>query len=219
MICSRLFFLIVLFCLGIPSKGQNILREYKNLSDLILQKEFKNAVFKKIKCLGYILVGKKVGEGSGGDYYENRNKTIDHAEYTLIFYTLFYPSLNYKFNFHIVIDSNKVPSLPVDELRDIPECVKKGKKCGFISKQNAIDIAKKDSIQYPDNLMVGLKTPKGSTESYWVVSGQDKYYVDYSKPEPEDGWSVFPLRKNNTRYVNALTGKILKYEEYLLLDE
>lgn len=67
--------------------------------------------------------------------------------------------------------------------------------------------------------MVDLKTPKDSIESYWVVSGQDKRYVDYSKPEPEDGWDLFPLRKNNTRYVNALTGKILDYEEYLLLDK
>lgn len=134
MIHSRLFFLIVLLCSGVSSKEQNTLREYKILSDKILQKEFTNTVFKKIICDGYMGIGKEVGEGSGGNYYGNRNKTIDHAEYILIFYSLFNTSLKYKFIFHVVIDSNKVPSLPEGQLRDIPECVRKNKICKFISK-------------------------------------------------------------------------------------
>ena len=79
-------------------------------------------------------------------------------------------------------------------------------------------IAQKDSILHPDNLLVEMLKPKKSNEYYWVVSGQDKKYVDYSG-NPEDGWQTYPKKKDNTRYVNARTGSLLSYGKYELPDQ
>ena len=200
-------------------KGQTRLNEYKHIADELLQRDLSKAAFEKVKCVGYYFVAKEPGKGDGGDYYGNESKAFSDGQYMLILYTLFSEKLDYIFKFHVVIDSDHVAALPTAELKTIPTCVKQNRKCHFISKQAAFEIAINDSIQYPTNLTIELKIPLKSNVPYWMVSGQDKSNVDYSRQEPEDGYKFFPLRRENTRYVNAITGKLLSYEEYQILDD
>ena len=62
----------------------------------------------------------------------------------------------------------------------------------------ALKIAREDSIKHPDNLLAEISKPKNGDQFYWVISGQNRYDVDYSN-KPKEGWNILPKRKENTR--------------------
>lgn len=209
-------FFFITFFLGLSKLvfSQNKLSIHKIAADKSYKKEFFPNIRKKIICDDYMVIGKRVGDGVGGKYIEDKDKVIGKVEFLLFFYSLYSNSLNYTFRFHVVLDSNFYASIPNGGIEDIPNCVRKGISCKFISWEKAILLAKKDSIMYPDNLTVSLKRKKNTMTFFWEVSGQDKQYIDYSKQEPEDGWQSFPIKKENTRYINAVNSQIISYEQF-----
>jgi hypothetical protein len=209
--------IILSFLLCTESFAQKTITEYKGITDEAIRKYFSRSSFKRIKCDVYIAQQRHKKEALSGYFKADKNKKVEIESFAVIYY-LYSKELNYKFTFVIDIDSNlQVNLAEYKGLEDIPECVKMNKPCNFIKQKDAIAIAQKDSIQYPDNLIAEVGKPLNSKDFYWIVSGQDKKNVDYSIKRKE-GWQSYPLRKKNTRYVNAKTGKILSFEEYQRLN-
>lgn len=203
------------FLINIVYAQENLIH-YKERADILLLSLNKKKILKRAKCEEFIVVGRVVGSGYGGKYSENKNMIITKdAEYVLIYYSLFSKQLDHTFYFHVVVDSNRIATLPNGGLNDIPLCVINRNKCNFIRKEQAIKIAKSDRIKNADNLKVEFKLLKSmeSKDYYWVVSSQDRNIIDYNLPEPEGGWRYFPLKEDNTRYINAITGHLKSYKE------
>lgn len=197
--------------------SQKTIEEFKTIADHAIKKSFSKAIFKKVKCEGY--VGQEANKANmiGGSYEPDKNKKVS-IELIAMAYLLYSKELNYEFAFNVNIDSSLNTYAENGGIKDIPPCVRKKGPCNYIKKKEAIEIARKDSILYPDNLLVEMLKPKRSEEFYWVISGQDKRNVDYSF-KPDDGWNIFPKKKENTRYVNAMTGQMISYAKYQVLDE
>jgi hypothetical protein len=208
-----LSFLTVSICLA-----QQSVMEYKAMTDGAIRKYFSQSGFKKVKCYSYIACDRNNGKTYSGRYKKNDSFKID-IEFISIFYDLYSKELDYKFEFITSIDSSMKIGVYTESggFKDIPPCVRMNKPCHYIKQSEAIIIAQKDSIQYPDNLIVEMEGIRKSDEFYWIVSGQDKRIVDYSV-ERKEGFQYYPQTKKNTRYVNAKTGRILSFEEYKLLN-
>ncbi len=80
--------------------------------------------------------------------------------------------------------------------------------CNYISKDSAIRIAIKDSILYPNNLVANLNKYYNSNNYFWFVTGTPKIKKTYKRT---------PVKRNSTKHqriINAITGKIVPYNEY-----
>jgi hypothetical protein len=209
--------IILSFLLCTESFAQKTITEYKALTDRAIKQSFSRSNFKKVKCYSYIARDRHNVKTYSGRYKKKDNFKID-IEFISIFYDLYSKELEYKFSFVMSVDSSmKIYFTEDGGYIDLPPCVKMNKPCHYIKQAEAIIIAKKDSIQYSDNLIVEMAGTGKSDEFYWIVSGQDKRIVDYSV-ERKEGFQYYPQTKKNTRYVNAKTGRILSFEEYQRLN-
>lgn len=221
------YFLILFLTVGFnpPIFCQKSVGQYKKLADDAIRPYFSNEIFRKINCLTYMIRGKTGIDQSGGGFSGNEAVILNSPSCVMIDYTLFSDDLKWTFYFYIIVDSNFIVSCdsihanspPYEEIRNIPDCVRLGRKCNFISKEEAISIARRDLIEYPENLLVTFARPAQALDFFWIVHGADKRVADFSKPAPETGWNTFN-KKKDTRYVSAVSGKILSFEEYQLLD-
>lgn len=213
---NRIIICLFATCVWGHGWAQKYLSEYKRLTDNSIRNYFSPVVFKKLRCYDFVAQAKRnqsPGDLSDGGYEENKKKIIN-PEFIALVYSLYSKELEYEFNFRIGVDSNMHVYVESGGLPNIPPCVSGKGPCRYIKKQVAIQLAKKDSIQYSDNLLVMMRKPKNSNNYYWIVNGQDKNDIDYSS-NPNQGW---PQKKDNTRYIDAASGKMLSYEEYQRLN-
>jgi hypothetical protein len=213
--------LIILLSFGITQfcVCQETLKHYKHLADKIIAKHFKPSIFKTIKCKSFIAKGDKEGFGAEGYYNQNRLIRIDSSWDVGLFYTLYSKDLDYEFHFSVTIDTNKKLLGETRLSTEIPSCIRENKKCGFMTKHDAIAIATQDSIQYPDNLDAQLEKPKNSIEFFWVIIGQDKNFYNYDDKKRELEWVVLVRKQKNTRVINAQTGKLISLRDYSELEK
>lgn len=209
----NIFLLCCLFVFSSSINCQKTLFEYKKMTDKEVKKQLNKPVYKLLRFNGYF--GQSIPRGDSFLAGEIVNKNMKQKiKVSLLSFLYFINSaeLNHKFHFRMSIDSNLTIYKDSGGYQNIPECVRLGYKCNFISKYHAIELAQKDSIKHPDNLLVEFEGSK-SGDYYWVISGQDKDHVDYSIVT-DDGWPFYPKRKNNTRIFNAKTGSPLNFEDY-----
>lgn len=213
-IIYSVFLFLSLFLKGY---SQTSVEKYKLISDNAIRGFFHKKIFKKVKCESFYAQGIQMGESYAGGYDTSKSKLIN-AKAVAIFYQLYSDYLGYEFEFYVSIDSNKIAYVEGRGYEDIPPCVAKRKKCNFISSEIALNIAKKDSIKFENNLLVEFRKSKKTNQFVWVVSGQDINLVRYGI-RPVDGWPLFPKNKDNTRIIDAISGDLMDVEEFISLEE
>ncbi|MBL7741183.1 MAG: hypothetical protein JNK14_18315 [Chitinophagaceae bacterium] len=212
----RLFLAIGLIGFSLICSGQMKIKDYRAMADMAIKKYFSDSGFKEIQCITYLAQEiDTVGLTQG--YYEEDKEKIINPSLISVLYFINSKELNYDFEFIVTIDSSLKVFIRSERIEGIPLCVREKKICHFISTNKAKSISIKDAIDHPDNLMVELVRPANSSEFFWVVSGQDKRNVNYNT-DPVENWPLLPKQKNNTRYINAVTAKIVSYEDYSLLN-
>jgi hypothetical protein len=141
------------------------------------------------------------------DYEPAKNKKEKLLTVTF-FYSYYSKELNYLFNFDITIDRQKNIQSDSTLFIEIPNCIAKKLDCNYISKDSAIKIAIKDGILYPNNLVANLIKYYNSNNYFWFVTGS-------AKVKKTDKRTV--VKRNSTKHqriINAITGKIVPYNEY-----
>jgi hypothetical protein len=212
--------IILSFLLCTESFAQKTITEYKALADIAIKQSFSRLSFKKVKCYTYIARDRNNGK-IYNDYCKKNDSLKINIEFISTFYDLYSKELDYTFEFTMSVDSSmKIYFTGDGGYSNIPPCVKKNRLCNYIKQKEAIAIARKDSIQYSDDLLVRMEKPQLSDQFYWVVmSGQkEKFVMDKDSIVLKKGWYPDPSRSKNTRYVNAKTGKLLSFEEYQRLN-
>ncbi|RZJ99826.1 MAG: hypothetical protein EOO46_21840, partial [Flavobacterium sp.] len=188
---------------------QQELRNYKELAIKVLSKHFDKDVLNNVKCTKFIAKGDEEGDGADGHYETNQTILIDTTWDIGLFFEVHNNELDYDVPFSLTIakDGNFFGETKVIE--QVPSCVRRNQHCGFINQRTAISIAKRNSIQYPDNLNAQLVKPKKSEEYFWIVIGQDKNAYNYNDKDNELKWTVLVRRQTNTRVIKAKTGELI----------
>jgi hypothetical protein len=206
----RLILTILLITPFLYSHGQIAFYKYKKVTDQLINKNFDSTLIHLIKCKNFNLFSADGNVTTSFPSYEKfklEKEKFSQITFTYIFIS---PTLNNPFSFTITLDSKKRPVYKKTLFENVPVCVRLNKKCDFISKDSAIRIALKDSIEYVENLSITLQQAPQTNVFYWVVEGQPK-----QKPQKKVKYPYSSgYRSIDYRYINATTSEIISMQQF-----
>jgi hypothetical protein len=195
------------------SNGQEPIFNYRKAADNLIHKNFDSSLWKKIICKQVTIdnIDKSTGYGTSGffQYDEVKFKRRKFSSVTFT-YSFFSPTINNLFSFDITLNPKKKAYYVNHIFENVPACVRLNKICGFINKDSAINIAKKDSILYSENLTIALQQSPKTNQFYWVVEGQPKPEPVAKKRNFSSGYGS----PGATKYVNANTGELISRQRF-----
>jgi len=197
------FSITILFLLFVQALlGQDPYSSYKRISDKIISQAFDSSVSHSIKCYKFSVKPSDNGGISFSSYeqFKNRRGTVKEI---LFEYSLYSTAIKDKFLFSIRLNSKK-ELLNKEELSYIPDCIKKNDTCSLVTRNEAIQIAIRDSIDFPNNLTTNFQISKNG-EYYWYIQGQK---LEDKKKNSQSAYGNIGL--NAFRYVDAKTGKVIQ---------
>ncbi len=193
--------LFILFTQGLL--GQEPYSSYKRIADKIISQVFDSSLTRSIECYKFSVKPSDNGDisFSSYDHFKNRRGAVKEIVFE---YSLYSRAIKDKFLFSIRLNSKK-ELLNKEELSYIPHCIKKNDTCNLLTRNEAIQIAISDSIDFPNNLTANFEISKNG-EYYWYIQGE--------KSEDKKSRSAYGnIGFNAFRYVDAKTGKIIQYQK------
>ena len=97
----------------------------------------------------------------------------------------------------------------VSGLKSIPQCIKQNEDCNFITRDSAIKTALKDSILYPANLFSTFWKRSHQNDYYWIITGRP---IAFQSNLHRRSATKLPTRSR--KYINALTGRLISWQDY-----
>jgi hypothetical protein len=194
-----LLFIYVIFCFN--SFAQERTNAFKNVADKLIIENFSPSVYHSITCTTVTFLS----AGTDGDRafdYADVMDTIVSVPYIQFSYIFHSEKLNYDFDFDITVSKAKELFCDSIFLEEIPACIRLDQHCRFLSKDDAMKIAIKNSIAYPENMEASFYFNEIEEQYYWFVSS---FSLNVNAPKKD---------LENNKYINAMTGKIkkVKYE-------
>jgi hypothetical protein len=191
--------------------SQDKVSSYKKQADKAVLNYFDKSLPQKIRCTDVVLYGLDSNIIYFGDYEQAKNerKKLSSVEF---YYSFYSTSLKYTFKFQITVDRKKKVISDSSDFDQIPNCISKAFNCNFIKKDSAIKIAINDSISYPDNLDVRLYKHYKNDNYFWFVTGSPTI-----KKTTTRRTSTKIGSPRHERIINAVTGELIPYNEYLKL--
>jgi len=192
--------------LAFKSYSQDKVSIYKSQADSVILSFFEKSVISNLKCTDVAIYGLDSNIIYFSDYQPVRNKK-EKISSIVFFYSIFSKTLDYKFNFQITVGRNKkIQNSTLFD--DIPNCIAKGIKCYFISKDSAIKIAIRDSILYPKNLSVEFYKRFNEDNYFWIIRGSPDSNKTHKRTAAKRGST------KNEKIISAETGKIIPHSKF-----
>ena len=198
------FLLITLLCHCYYFQFSQEVSTYRKTSDQFLNSHFDSIIAKKIVYKTFTLKAKNALYTEYG-YKQNKSKIKEFDE--VVFEYHYYSSqLKHTFTIFVPVTQTNIVSDTGRILKNIPECVIKSYRCELISRDSAIVISRHSKIAFPNNLSVTLENHERNNEFVWVVYGRN--------PNQPSNGGRGRATSNQIRYINALTGSIIDWNEY-----
>lgn len=204
------FFLLILSLTFSNSiSGQFDVSKYKKISDKYVETKFSKSL--KNKCLFESFYTTTFDSGySHFSPNEIINNTIDSFISLTFKYSFFSKKLNYKMEFELTINKDSTIENSVDIFRYIPSCIISDSICNLLTKDQAIQLAKKFKIKYAVSFDIEFCKPSDKSDYYWHIVGFDKKYI--RKPNQRNNYR---FSGGQLRIINARTGELISWENYL----
>jgi hypothetical protein len=200
------FCIAILFLLFVQDLlGQDPYSSYKRIADKIISQAFDSSVSRSIKCYKFSVKPSDNGGISFSSYehFKNRRGTVKEIAFD---YSLYSTAIKDKFLFRVRLNSKR-ELLNKEELSYIPGCIKKNDTCNLLTRNEAIQIAIRDSIDFPNNLTTDFQISKKG-EYYWYIQGEKLADKNKNRQSPYGNIGL-----NAFRYIDAKTGKVIQYQK------
>lgn len=198
------FLLIILLGHCYYFQFSQVVSTYRKTSDQFLKIHFDSIIAKKIVYKTFTVKSKNA---LYTEYGYKQNKPIIKAFDEVVFEYHYHSSqLKHTFTIFVPVTQSNIVSDTGRILKNIPECVLKASRCELISQDSAITISRQRKIAFPNNLSATLEYYERNNGFVWVVYGRD--------PNGPSNGGRGRVTSNQTRYINALTGSIIDWNEY-----
>jgi hypothetical protein len=192
--------------------SQTTISYLKSISDKKIKNHFDTQILKDIRCVNFTIIEKDSTETWYSNYESNKNMSFKYLKVSFT-YSLYSKRIRNKFEFIVTVSKNR--EVDTGFLANIPPCIMKNFECGYITKDSAIVIAKKDSILFPENISTEFEKPYYKKEFYWVIKGEK---VQLGIKPKRFFRSSTKRWTSSVKYINAKTGEIISWQKYNLPD-
>ena len=189
--------------------GQIDISKYKIVSDKYLASKFNNKFKGKYIFESFFTTT----EDSGNWHFlanEIINNTIDSFISMTFQYTFFSKKINFKIPFELTVNRDSTIDNTVDLFRYIPKCIISDSDCNLLTKNEAIQLAKKYKIKYSVDFDIVFCKPSDKSDYYWSIIGFATKLRGKSNER-----HTYKFTGSQERIINARTGELISWEDYI----
>ncbi|MGB8192728.1 MAG: hypothetical protein WCF67_12450, partial [Chitinophagaceae bacterium] len=143
------------------------------------------------------------------DYFSYEDAPVPVSKKYAVTYQLFYKELDYEAEIEVFYD-DRFRITDSASLNDIPRYVVRNTARNIITKQQAIEIAKKKGLAAGDVFTTVLSAQHNDRQLYWFVRSEWKKDI---AAQQKSNIRRRAVRKNDTFFVNALTKQVFTFEQ------
>lgn len=206
---TKSFVLFLTYFIPLIAFGQVDVTNYKRIADKYVESKFNKKFSGKYKFKSFYSTTPEEGYW----HFQSdqlKSNTIDSFVSITFQYSFFSKRLNMLLDFDVTINKDSAINNSVDLSCYIPDCVLQDTACNLITKDQAIIIAKKSNIKYIVDFDIEFAKPINKKDYYWHIIGFN-HKIDRTPNKRH----IYRFSGSQQRIINARTGNVVSYEDYL----